>query len=84
MDGFETRNFQAVQSGSFDVIYLYSRKWEPPGNWLDRFPWLLRIEARYFDYEPQAPAAEIASKFHLRLVKRWERRGQWAAIYETE
>ena len=84
IDGFEARDFESVQPGSFDLLYLYSRKWEPPGNWLTRFDWLQRLEARYFDYAPQASEAELAAKFHLKVVARWERRGQWIALYEAD
>ncbi|HEY6293778.1 MAG TPA: glycosyltransferase family 39 protein [Terriglobia bacterium] len=84
VDGFEAQDFRSVQPGSFDILYLYSRKWEPPGNWLTRFAGLQRVEARYFDYAPQAPAAELAAKFRLRLLARWERRGQWVAIFEAD
>jgi hypothetical protein len=82
VDGFTAADFQAVKPSSFDMLYLYSRKWEPRGNWLDRFPWLIRLQSRYFDYSPQVPEQEIAARFHLKLAARWERRGQWAAIYE--
>ena len=83
MDGFTPEDFAHVKAGSFDLVYLYSRKWEPPGNWLARFAWIQGIEARYFDYAPQAPAEGIGRRFNLRLLARWERRGQWAAIYEV-
>lgn len=81
VDGFSAVDLQGVKPGSFDVLYLYSRKWEPPGNWAERVPWLARIQSRYFDYSPQAPEQELAARFHLRLFARWERRGQWVAIY---
>jgi hypothetical protein len=82
VEGFAPADLAAIKTGSFDLVYLYSRKWEPPGNWLARFPWIETIEARYFGYAPQAPAEEIERQFDLRLLARWERRGQWAAIYQ--
>jgi Dolichyl-phosphate-mannose-protein mannosyltransferase len=81
VEGFGATHFKSVQPGSFDLLYLYSRKWEPPGNWLLRLARLEAIEERYFGYQPQASAAELQARFHLRLLKRWESRGQWAAIY---
>ena len=81
VDGFTAADFQSVEPASFDVLYLYSRKWEPQGNWLDRFPRLIRLQSRYFDYSPQVSEQEIAARFHLRLAARWDRRGQWVAIY---
>jgi hypothetical protein len=83
VEGFAPADLAAVKPGSFDLVYLYSRKWEPPGNWLARFPWIERIEARYFDYAPQAPEEDLARRLNLRLLARWQRRGQWAAIYQV-
>lgn len=83
IDGFAPADFAAVKAGSFDLVYLYSRKWEPPGNWLARFAWIERIEAQYFDYAPQVSEEEIARRYDLRLLARWQRRGQWAAIYQV-
>ena len=83
VDGFAPADFATVKAGSFDLVYLYSRKWEPPGNWLARFAWIQKIEARYFDYSPQVPEEEIVRRYDLRLLARWQRRGQWAAIYEV-
>ena len=82
VDGFSTGDLRGVVPGSFDVLYLYSRKWEPPNNWVERIPWLANLQLRYFDYAPQMPEQALAARFHLKLVARWERRGQWAAIYE--
>jgi Dolichyl-phosphate-mannose-protein mannosyltransferase len=82
VDGFSAADLRSVSPDSFDVLYLYSRKWEPPGNWLERFPWIAKLQLRYFDYAPQVPGREIAAGFHLKLAARWERRGQWVAIYK--
>lgn len=82
VDGFSARDFQSVAPGSFDVLYLYSRKWEPPGNWAERIPWVARLQLQYFNYSPQLPEQALATRFHLTLVARWERRGQWVAIYK--
>jgi hypothetical protein len=84
VEGFAARDFESVQPGSFDVLYYYSRKWEPPNNWLVRFRWLERLESRYFDYAPQLPENELQARFHLTRLARWERRGQWVAVYQAE
>jgi 4-amino-4-deoxy-L-arabinose transferase-like glycosyltransferase len=79
--GFAPSDLADVSGDSFDVLYLYSRRWEQPGNWLDRFPAWLRIQGRYFDYHPQSDPQDIAAKFHLHLITQFERRGQWVKIY---
>jgi hypothetical protein len=79
--GFAPEEFPDLPPESFDLLYLYSLRWEPPGNLVTRFPGLLQIQERYFDYHPQAAAQAMAAHYHLRLVAEMERRGQWVRIY---
>jgi hypothetical protein len=81
VQGFAPQDFVDVTPESFDLLYLYSRRWEPPGNWVVRWPGWLRMQGRYFDYQPQAAAPAVAARYHLRLVADMERRGQWVQIY---
>ena len=81
VQGFTPQEFASVPEDSFDVLYLYSRKWEPSGNWVARFPQWLKIQGRYFDYRPQVAGETLVAHYHLRLLKQFERRGQWVAIY---
>jgi len=78
---FGRHDFDNVPQGSFDCVYLFSRHWEPSNNWLRRFPWLQRLQQRYFEYQPQIPEVELAAKYHLRLQASLGRRGQWVRIY---
>jgi 4-amino-4-deoxy-L-arabinose transferase-like glycosyltransferase len=79
--GFAAMDFDGVAPDSFDLLFLYSRRWEPAGNWLERFPGWMRIQGRYFDYHPQADTQTIVNRFHLHLVAQFERRRQWVQIY---
>ena len=81
VEGFGVHEFQSVSPESFDRLYLYSRRWEPSNNWLRRFPWLQRLQQRYFEYQPQIPEQELAERYHLRLLASFERRRQWVRIY---
>jgi 4-amino-4-deoxy-L-arabinose transferase-like glycosyltransferase len=81
VQGFSPQDFAGVPDDSFDLLYLYSRKWEPPGNWVTRLPAWLRVQGRYFDYRPQVAAEELVARYHLRLLVHFERRGQWVRIY---
>ncbi len=77
LQGFTARNFSKVSPGSFDLLYLYSRKWNPPGNWLKRYRWAdVALE-----YAPQEPPSSLVQKYHLKLLASFERRGQWVKIY---
>jgi 4-amino-4-deoxy-L-arabinose transferase-like glycosyltransferase len=82
VEGFE--EFVDAPAESFDILYLYSRKWEPPGNWVARFPVWLRLQGRYFDYRPQVAAETLVAHYHLRLLAQFERRGQWVRIYSRQ
>ena len=81
VQGFGRHDFDNVSPDSFDFLYLYSRRWEPPSNWLRRFPWLQRLQERYFEYQPEIQENELAVKYHLRLLASFERRRQWVRIY---
>jgi len=78
---FTLPDFDTVSPQSFDCVYLYSRHWEPPNDWLKRLSWLRRLQQRYFEYQPQCPEGELAARYHLRLLAGFERRGQWVRIY---
>jgi 4-amino-4-deoxy-L-arabinose transferase-like glycosyltransferase len=81
LEGFGRHEFHSVSPQSFDCLYLYSRRWEPSNNWLRSFPWLQRLQERYFEYQPQIPEQELAERYHLRLLASFERRRQWVRIY---
>jgi 4-amino-4-deoxy-L-arabinose transferase-like glycosyltransferase len=82
LPGFTAGEFNGVPAESFEVLYLYSRKYEPPENWLVRFPYFQKVQERYFDYAPQTPDETLVARYGLRLLARFERRGQWVRIYE--
>ncbi len=79
--GFTDRDFKDIPPESFDLLYLYSRKWEPRHNWLARFPQFLRMQERYFDYAPQIGEEVLVTRYGLKLLWSAERRGQWAWVY---
>jgi hypothetical protein len=81
VQGFSPQEFTNLPSEPFDVLYLYSRRWEPPGNWVARFPGWLRLQGRYFNYHPQFADQNLVAHYHLRLLAEMGRRGQWVRIY---
>ncbi len=82
--GFAAADFSGITSESFDLLYLYSRKWEPSNNWLARFPTLEKLEERYFDYAPTIRKETLVARYRLKLFKEFERRGQWVRIYSRQ
>ncbi len=66
---------------NFDVLYLYSRKWDPPFNLVTRWPRLQPMLLRFYHYSPPAQGSVLQERFNLHLAARFERRGQWVQIY---
>lgn len=81
IDGFRPTDFDRVKPESFDVLYLYSRQWQPRFDLLRRVPLFGRLQQRYFDYAPQIADEVLASRYRLRRVAEFHRRGQWVRIY---
>ncbi|MBZ5516032.1 MAG: glycosyltransferase family 39 protein [Acidobacteriia bacterium] len=81
LEGLAARDFDAVSPQGFDLMYLYSRKYEPTNNWLARFSLFRRAQERYFGYAPQVEALQLISRFGVRPLAHFERRGQWVKVY---
>jgi hypothetical protein len=79
--GFTFEDFANTSPESFDLLYLYSRRWEPENNWLARSALLRRIQRTYFGYAPQISERMLVDRYHLRLIENLERGGQWVRIY---
>jgi len=74
----------AQQRQAFDVAFVFSTKYDPPGNPMKRLHWWNRLQERYFDYHQDLPPALIASILRGRIV--WQRAegAEWAAIIELD
>ena len=79
--GFTAEDFDSTTPQSFDLLYLYSRRWEPEKNWLARWALLRETQRRYFGYASQISELTLVERYHLRLLLSLERRGQWVRIY---
>ncbi len=81
IEGLTARDFEKADPHSFDILYLYSRKYEPANNWVGRVPFFRRAQERYFGYAAQVNERELVARFGLRPLAEFERRGQWVRIY---
>jgi hypothetical protein len=81
IDDFGQTSFTHAPSDGFDVLYLYSRQPESVHGALMRLPFMQEINRRYFDYVPQVSEETLAAEYHLKLLKKFERHGQWVHIY---
>lgn len=80
LEGFTPQDFSQVSPRDFDLLYLYSRKWNPPDNWLRRFLWADNA----LEYAPPERATTLAREFHLKLLASFCERGQWVKIYSRQ
>jgi 4-amino-4-deoxy-L-arabinose transferase-like glycosyltransferase len=77
IQNFSPPAFRGVSDSSFDLVYLYSRSWDPPDNWLRRYRFLARLNT----YSPPIVPGFVAFRFDLRPVAVFRRRGQWVTIF---
>lgn len=81
VENFQPESWQSVSPDKLDLVVLYSRSWEPQRGW-QRWPPLAFLMNRYFGYTPQISRDELLSRFRLRSLRRWDRRGQWLEVFE--
>jgi len=84
VEGFAVEDFGNTSPQAFDLVYLYSRRWEPVNNWLLRLGLSPPFLKRYFGYAPQIQDEVLVRLYHLDLLKEFTHRGQWARIYGRE
>ncbi len=68
----------------FDVILLFSTKWQPPHPLLSRLPFGERLQERFFDYHEDLDPNRAAELLGGRVVRYWNRNNEWVAIVEIE
>jgi 4-amino-4-deoxy-L-arabinose transferase-like glycosyltransferase len=83
IEDFGKTSFIEVRPESFDLLYLYSRKSESLRKGVMQIPLVRQLNRRYFDYVPQISDDVLIDHFHLRLMKAFERHGQWVRIYSN-
>lgn len=81
VDRFTSKALEAPPE--FDLLYLYSREWNPRWNVLNFWPFPA-LRGRFYSYIPPVSPAMLAARFHLRLVREYSERGQWVRIYESQ
>jgi hypothetical protein len=64
-------------------LILYSREWEPRFD-LRRIPFAIGLARRFYGYDPPVPPEEVARRFGLKEMARWDRHGQWIAVLARE
>ncbi len=68
----------------FDVVLVFSIKYEPPHSMLENWQAWQRIKAEYFGYHRDVPPAAAARLLGGQLVYGEFRQGQWVGIIEIK
>ena len=69
---------------NFDVVLVFSTKYEPAHPLLERWQEWTKLKRRFFGYERGLPPGATARILGGRIVFSEERKGQWVAVIETE
>jgi hypothetical protein len=68
----------------FDVVLLFSTKWEPPHPLLASLPFGRALHECYFDYHQDMRPERAAQLLGGRIVQHWNRQNEWIAIIAIE
>jgi len=91
MDVIRVENFSqeemervARATGEFDVVFLFTTKWQPPHPLWQTLPFGEAIQKRFFDYHEDITPERAASMLGGRIVSYENRNNEWVAIIAVE
>jgi len=91
MDVIRVENFSAAEmervaraTGEFDIVFLFTTKWEPPRPLLQRLAFGEALQKRFFDYHEDVTPERAASMLGGRLLRYENRNNEWVAIIAIE
>jgi 4-amino-4-deoxy-L-arabinose transferase-like glycosyltransferase len=82
MEDFSVKSIGALKKDMPDALAVYSTTWDPLHVLDNRL--IGGMLTRFYGYEPQATREQILSVLHMHPVTRWQSRGQWVEIFESE
>jgi dolichyl-phosphate-mannose-protein mannosyltransferase len=74
----------AKATGSYDVVLLFSTKWQPPRPLWKTLPFGDAIQKRFFDYHEDVTPEHAAAMLGGRIVSYHNRNDEWVAIIAIE
>ena len=74
----------AKATGSYDVVFLFTTKWQPPRPLWKTLPFGESIQKRFFDYHEDVAPERAATILGGRLVRYENRNNEWVAIIVIE
>jgi hypothetical protein len=80
---FTEYSVASLEKGPVELIVLFSRQWDPPGNLL-RNVIVRKLWTRFFSYESQVAPFEVDERFHMKTVGAWFNHGQWIEVHARQ
>ena len=81
----ETEMERAAQAtGEFDVVLIFTTKWQPPHPLWQTLPFGEAIQERFFDYHEDITPERAAALLGGRIVSYQNRNNEWVAIIAIE
>ncbi len=71
-------------SGDYDVVFLFTTKWQPPRPLWKTLPFGEAIQKRFFDYHEDITPDRAAALLGGRIVSYQNRNNEWVAIIAIE
>ena len=91
MDVIRVENFSEAEmekaakaTGEFDVVFLFTTKWQPPHPLWQTLPFGEAIQKRFFDYHEDISPEGAATMLGGRIVRYENRNNEWVAIIAIE
>lgn len=74
----------AHATGQFDIVFLFTTKWQPPHPLLQSLPFGEALQERFFDYHEDVTPERAAEMLGGRIVRYENRNNEWIAIVAIE
>jgi hypothetical protein len=71
-------------TGEFDVVLLFSTKWQPPHPLLRALPFGEALQERFFDYHEDVSPERAAALLGGRIIQHENRNNEWVAVIAIE
>ena len=91
MDVIRVENFSQAEmeraakaAGEFDVVFLFTTKWQPPHPLWQTLPFGEAIQQRFFDYHEDITPERAAAMLGGRVLRYENRNNEWIAIIALE
>ncbi|HZD33235.1 MAG TPA: glycosyltransferase family 39 protein [Candidatus Angelobacter sp.] len=74
----------AQAPGEYDVAFVFSTKWQPPGPLWKSLPFGVALQQRFFDYHEDVTPERAAALLGGRIVSYRNQNNEWVAIIAVE